>query len=139
MSPNTSMIPAAIATPLPFASDCAFSAISVFASSISSRTSSDAFVETSLTTSPSDFSAVLPLSVIAATDRLQELREDEAADKRRDHRDLRASDDIRRLMGRPRRLTRARAVALRSGGCAGLAGFHHSGGSSSNSFTHIAV
>src|SRR3954465_6386102 len=135
MSPNTSMIPAAIATPLPFASDCAFSAISVFASSISSRTSSDAFVETSLTTSPSDFSAVLPLSVIAATNRLQELREDEAADKCGDHRDLRATDGVRRLMRRPRGRAPARAVALRGGAGAGLAGFHHSGGSSSNSFT----
>src|SRR3954447_26561083 len=89
MSPKTSMSPAAMATPLPFASDLAFSAISVFASSISSRTRSDAFVETSLTTSPRDFSAVLPLSVIVASQHLQQLREDEAADERADDGNLR--------------------------------------------------
>src|SRR4051812_14921186 len=91
MSAKTIMTPAAIATPMPLPSDFAFSAISVFASSISSRTSSDAFVETSLTTSPSDFSAVFPFSVIVASELLQQLGEDEAADERPDDRDLRAS------------------------------------------------
>src|SRR3954454_6294464 len=134
MSPNTSMIPAAIATPLPFASDCAFSAISVFASSISSRTSSDAFVETSLTTSPSDFSAVLPLSVIAATERLQDLGEHEAAHKRPDHRDFRPARGVGGLVGRPRRLAGTVAGCVVFG-----AGFHHSGGSSLKSLPQIAV
>src|SRR3954452_14662996 len=82
-----------MATPRPFPSDFAFSAISVFASSISSRTSSDAFVETSLTTSPSDLSAVSPLPVkllliVAAANHLEDLRHDEAGDERTDHRDL---------------------------------------------------
>src|SRR3954468_12497149 len=94
------------ATALPFASDLAFSAISVFASSISSRTSSDAFVETSLTTSPSDFSAVLPFSLIAAaSELLQELGEDERADERADDGNLGPPDGLSGLVRRPRRLT----------------------------------
>src|SRR3954454_371449 len=123
-----------MATALPFASDLAFSAISVFASSISSRTSSDAFVETSFTTSPSDLSAVLPLSVIAASEPLQDLRGNESPDQRPDHRDLRPADRIGGLVGRQRRLA-ARTVARGVFG----AGFHHSGGSSSKSLTQIAV
>src|SRR6476619_4442344 len=109
MRANTTMMPATIATPTPLPSDLAFSAISVFASSISSRTSSDAFVETSLTTSPSDFSAVLPLSivVIAASEPLEELREDEARDERSDHRELRPADRVGGLMRFPGRLARA--------------------------------
>src|SRR4051795_3743195 len=124
-----------MATALPFASDFAFSVISVFASSISSRTRSDACVETSLTTSPIDFSAVLPLSVIvAASERLQQSREHEAGDERADDRELRPADRIGGLVRRPRRL--AGTVA----GCAVLgAGFHHSGGSSSKTLTQIAV
>src|SRR5215217_2878384 len=119
------MTPATIATVLPLASDLAFSAISVFASSISSRTSSDAFVDTSFTTSPSDLSALLPFSLIVASKRLQHLGEDETADERPDHGDLGPADALRSLVGRPRRL--ARAVA----GCVVVrAGFHHSGGSS---------
>src|ERR1700759_4221324 len=92
MRANTTITPAAIATPTPLPSDFAFSATSVFASSISSRMSSEALVETSLTTSPSDLSAVPPfVLVIAASNRLQHLGEDEAADKGADHRDLRVS------------------------------------------------
>src|SRR4051794_33175118 len=89
MSANTTITPATIATPTPLPSDFAFSAISVFASSISSRRSSEALVETSLTTSPSDFSAVLPFSVIVATSELlQHLGKQEAADERADDGDL---------------------------------------------------
>src|SRR5436305_2016802 len=98
--------------------------------------SSDAFVETSLTTSPSDFSAVFPFSVIAATSEfLQKLCEHECADERSDHRQLRMRV-LRRgsLVGRPGRLA-GRSV----GGCCGFAGFHHSGGSSSKTLTQIAV
>src|SRR3954454_16136015 len=101
------MMSSVIDTALPFASDLAFSAISVFASSISSRMSSEAFVETSLTTSPSDFSAVSPFSVIAASEALQQLREDEAGDERADDRQLRPPDRLRRLLGCPGRLARA--------------------------------
>src|SRR5690242_8018642 len=82
-----------MATPSPLPSDFAFSAISVLASSISSRTRSDAFVETSLTTSPSDLSAV-PFSlllIVATPEPLQKLREYEAADQGRDDRNLRAT------------------------------------------------
>src|SRR3954451_23859530 len=99
-------MPAAIATPLPLASVLTFSPISALASSISSRTRSEAFVETSPTTSPSDFSAV-PFSVIAASDRLQQLREDEAAYECADDRDLRMDARRTRLVGSPRRLARA--------------------------------
>src|SRR4051794_32416602 len=128
------MTPATIATATPLPSDFAFSAISVFASSISSRTSSEALVETSPTTSPSDFSAVSPLLVIA-TERLQELGQDEPAHERADHGNLRTPDRLGGFVGRPRGLT-ARAVA----GCVVFgAGFHHSGGSSSKSLTQIAV
>src|SRR3954452_2502308 len=106
MSANTTITPATIATPTPLPSDFAFSAISVFASSISSRTRSDAFVETSLTTSPSDFSAVLPFSlIVAASELLQQLGEQEAADECADDRDLGTSGIGRdRLVGGPRRL-----------------------------------
>src|SRR3954447_13874266 len=97
------MMPAVMATALPFASDFAFSVISVFASSISSRTSSDAFVETSLTTSPIDFSAVLPLSVIvAAPERLQQSSEHEARDERADDWQLGPANRIGGLMRLPR-------------------------------------
>src|SRR4051812_24220912 len=101
------MTPATIATAIPLPSDFAFSAISVFASSISSRTSSDALVETSPTTSPSDLSAVFPLPVlvvIAASDRLQHLGEDEPADEGAEDRDLRAANRFGGLVARPRRL-----------------------------------
>src|SRR3954451_4225314 len=128
------MTPATIATATPLPSDFAFSAISVFASSISSRTSSDALVETSLTTSPSDLSAVLPLSVIVASEPAEQLREHEAGDERADHRQLGSADGLGGLLRLPRRL--ARAVAL-CGVCA--AGFHQSGGSSSKSLTQITV
>src|SRR4051794_10382966 len=129
------MMPAVMATALPFASDFAFSVISVFASSISSRTSSDALVETSLTTSPIDFSAVLPSSVIvAASERLQQSREHEARDEGTDHGKLRPADRIGGLVSRPRRLARAVAGCVVFG-----ARFHHSGGSSSNTLTQIAV
>src|SRR4051794_29279941 len=129
------MTPATIATATPLPSDFAFSAISVFASSISSRTSSDALVETSFTASPSDFSAVLPFSVIVtATECLQELREHERAREGGDHRKLGAADRVGGLVGRQRRLVRAIAGSGRFG-----AGFHHSGGSSSKSLTQIAV
>src|SRR3954452_3629580 len=91
------MTPATIATATPLPSDFAFSAISVFASSISSRTSSDALVETSLTTSPSDLSAVpLVLLIVAASKLLQQLREDESAYESPDDRDLRAAGIGRR-------------------------------------------
>src|SRR3954453_20169502 len=106
MSANTAITPATIATATPLPSDLAFSAISALASSISSRTSSEAFVETSPTTSPSVFSAV-PFSVLAAPDRLQQLREDEAADERADDRDLRVRAGGSSLVGSPRRLARA--------------------------------
>src|SRR4051812_8927514 len=79
------------ATPLPI-----FDALvltSAFASSISSRTSSDAFCETSPTISPSDFSAVsggfIPFSPIISTSQsLQDLREEERAGERAEHRVL---------------------------------------------------
>src|SRR3954447_17065971 len=86
------MTPATIATATPLPSDFAFSATSVFASSISSRTSSDAFVETSLTTSPSDFRARRSVEklvlIVAASELLQQLREHEATDEGADHGDL---------------------------------------------------
>src|SRR3954465_3164329 len=128
------MMPAVIATALPFASDLAFSAISVFASSISSRMSSDALVETSPTTSPSVFSAVSPLSVIAASECLQQLGEDEGTDERADDRQFGPANRLGSLGRGPGGL--ARAVA---GGVALAAGFHHSGGSSSKTFTQIAL
>src|SRR3954468_10064161 len=111
------MMPAVIAPALPFASDLAFSAISVFASSISSRMSSDAFVETSPTTSPRVFSAVSPLSVIAASERLQQLREDEGTDERADDRQLRPANGLGGLVRSPGRLagTVARRAALAAG------------------------
>src|SRR4051812_49151825 len=91
------MMPATIATPTPLPSDFAFSAISVFASSISSRTSREAFVETSLTTSPSDLSAVpLGLLIVAASELLQQLGEDEAAYEGPDHGNLRTAGVGRR-------------------------------------------
>src|SRR3954470_16304844 len=93
-----------MATPRPFPSDFAFSAISVLASSISSRTSSDAFVETSLTTSPSDFSAVLPFSAIVAPELLQDLGEHEAADERADDGKLWPADSFGGLVRLPWRL-----------------------------------
>src|SRR4051794_13933536 len=106
------MTPATIATAVPFPSDFAFSAISVLASSISSRTSSEVFSETSPTTSPRDFWALPPFSVIvAAADRLQELREDEAADEGGEHRILRVGRGWMRGRVRADRRRRARAVA----------------------------
>src|SRR6478736_6612341 len=126
------MMPATIATATPLPSDFAFSAISVFASSISSRTSSEAFVETSLTTSPSDLSAVpLVLLIVAAAQLLQQLGEHETADECADHRDLRPPDGVGRLVGSPGRFAAAGAVCRRAVGCRVVAGFHHSGGSSS--------
>src|SRR4051794_7260771 len=125
-------MPAAMATPLPLASDVTFSLISAFASSISSRTSSEAFVETSLTVSPSDFSAVLPFSVIGASELSEQLREDEATHERGDHRDLGMRARLGRLVGVPGRLAGAIARRCRAGV---FAGFHHSGGSSSKTLT----
>src|SRR3954454_24012144 len=99
------MMPATTATATPLPSDFAFSAISVLASSISSRTSSDAFVETSLTTSPSDLSAVLPLSVIvSASELLEKLGKDEPRHERADHRELRPANGLAGLVRLPGRL-----------------------------------
>src|SRR4051794_2825745 len=126
------MTPATIATATPLPSDFAFSAISVFASSISSRTSSEAFVETSFTTSPRDFSAVLPFSlIVAASDGLQHLGEDEPADEGTYDRDL----GVARVAGHSfMRVPGGLRVAV----CR-CAVFHHSGGSSSKSLTQITV
>src|SRR4051794_40370916 len=124
------MMPALIATALPFASDLAFSAISVFASSISSRMSSDALVETSPTTSPSVFSAVSPLSVIAASECLQQLGEDEGTDERADDRQFGPANRLGSLVRGPRGL--ARAV---SGGVGLASGFPPPRGSSSKNFS----
>src|SRR3954449_6981324 len=132
MRANTTITPATIATATPLPSDFAFSAISVFASSISSRTSSDAFVETSLTTSPSDLSAVpLVLLIVAAPQLLQELGEDESAYEGSDDGDLRTT-------GIGRRGDVSLPWGLRLAVC-GCACFHHSGGSSSKSLTQIAA
>src|SRR4051795_13564125 len=127
------MTPATIATATPLPSDFAFSAISVFASSISSRTSSDAFVETSLTTSPSDLSAVpfVLLLIVAPSKLLQQLGEDESAYERADDRDLGAAG-IGRCSGV------GVPWGLRMAVC-GCACFHHSGGSSSKTLTQIAA
>src|SRR3954454_6204008 len=100
MSAKTAKTPAIAATAPPLTIDEIFSEISVFASSISSRTSSDAFVETSVTTSPSDFPAV-PLSLMAGPQRVDDLREDEPAGKRGQHRHLRAAYVLGGLVGLP--------------------------------------
>src|SRR3954451_12207375 len=119
-----------MATALPWASDFAFSAISVFASSISSRTRRDALVETSPTTSPSDLSALVPFSlIVSASECLQHLRDDEAADERADHGNLRTADRVGSLVRVPGGL---RSVCR----CAAL---HQSGGSSPNTLTQITV
>src|SRR4051794_3759028 len=80
--------------PTPFPSFLAFSWTSVLASSISSRTSSEAFSETSLTMSPIDLSAEsggrepLPgvmdgsLSLVAAPESLDDLGQHQPADER---------------------------------------------------------
>ena len=67
--PKTRNTPAAAPTAAPRVSFETLSVTSAFASSISSRTSCDAFSETSATMSPSDFEPVssggIPLPVIA--------------------------------------------------------------------------
>src|SRR5436190_5129709 len=132
-------MPATTATAVPFPSDFAFSAISVLASSISSRTSSDAFAETSPTTSPSDLSAPWPLSVIAAPHRAYHLREHDPAHEGRDNGDFGVADRVARLV----RVPRALGLAVARGGGRGfrrvVARFHQSGGSSSKTFTQITV
>src|SRR3954447_12498288 len=93
--------PPAIAPPAPpLTIDEIFSEISVFASSISSRTSSDAFVETSVTTSPSDFSAG-PLSHVAGPEGVDGLRENDPAGKRGQLRHLRAAYVLGGVVGLP--------------------------------------
>src|SRR3954447_12879712 len=127
MSAKTTMTAAAPATATPLASEVAFSVSSALASAISSRTSSDAFAVTSLTTSPSGLWAEPFVSLIVGSQRLDQLGEDEAAGERRQHGNLGPADvGGHGLVGFPGRLSVGRR-------------FHHSGGSSSKSFTQITV
>src|SRR2546430_268772 len=96
MSPSSAMNPATPNAATPFPMRVTLVVTSAFASSISSRTSSDAFCETSPTISPSDFSAVsggfIPFSLISSTSQsLQDLCEEERAGERADHGELGAT------------------------------------------------
>src|SRR4051812_39828433 len=115
ISPSSATNPAAPNAPTPLPMRVALVLTSAFASSISSRTSSDAFSDTSLTMSPSDFSAVsgglIPFSLISTSQTLQDLREHKPADERSEHRHLRP---VRlRLDGGLVRLARRRAAGSR--------------------------
>src|SRR5918997_2494143 len=77
MSPNTAKMPAATPTPAPLPSLLAFSVISVLASSISSRISSEAFSVTSWIAWPS--SEVSVLFAMSVEDALEDLGDDERA------------------------------------------------------------
>src|SRR3954447_13870763 len=91
--PSSAMNPATPKAATPFPIRVTLVVTSAFASSISSRTSSEAFCDTSLTISPSDFSAVsggfIPFSAISTTSKaLQYLCEEERAGERPEHRVL---------------------------------------------------
>src|SRR6476661_4405730 len=131
MTPNTARMPAPAKNPAPLASFETFVVTSALASSISSRTRSCALVVTSLTISPSCFSApggVDPLLVIVAPEYgFEDLREDKGARERARSVYVRLlGERVLLVGGDPVGLGR-RAARLR---CL-IGGGHHSGGSSS--------